>query len=168
MSARCPACGGVLAAWTRENIIAAAQRWASEHGEPPRTREWFTASPDWPGHSTALRVFGTWNAMLTAAGLPTRRSGGQQRWTRVLVEDAFLRWNFLRGELPTFAEWVSPPEGFPVASVVAKLYGSWNAGVVAAGYQPRLAHRTEEGYARQSGAASRVRGTDGTFAGATA
>jgi hypothetical protein len=96
---RCVGCGGpalygprcrdchrsARPAVTREEILAALQAWTAQHGAPPREPDWSNVSapwreqwPRWPGASTVICVFGSWNAAVEAAGLPTRRYA----WTR--------------------------------------------------------------------------------------
>lgn len=160
MSARCSHCGGVLAAWNRKSIIKAIQEWARAHdGVPPRAKDWFVSTPEHSAHTTPLRLFGSWNAAIKAAGFAANRSGGQPQWDRGQVTAAIFRWHFEHGELPRGDEWNSAQDGFPSRSVVIRLFGSWNAGIVAAGYEPRITSRALSssvlGYRARSGAVAR-------------
>jgi hypothetical protein len=73
--------------WTRERILRALQRDAKARGKAPSSTEWRRAlgvqqlafsrrGQRRPSLSTVLLVFGSWNAALTAAGLPTRTRYG--------------------------------------------------------------------------------------------
>lgn len=59
--------------WTPERIVAAIQRWASEHdGVAPIA--WLYERPEYgPAASTVLRVMGSWNEGLRAAGFDVHR-----------------------------------------------------------------------------------------------
>lgn len=79
--------------WGREAIIAAMRRWNELHGRPPVARDWnpgaaraggrddlaerFEREGCWPHLTTVRDTFGTWNAALQAAGLPTRGVGSR-------------------------------------------------------------------------------------------
>src|SRR5262249_13994180 len=61
--------------WTGEEVIVALQRWAGEHGRPPRDTESLAAGRDHPPSSTVKNTFGGWSAALEVAGLPAFRHG---------------------------------------------------------------------------------------------
>lgn len=74
--------------WTRERVIAAIQRWAAEHGRPPRANEWQRAHPDgwWPAATSVYRtstnpgaVFAYWADAIEAAGFPRPEVGKYER-----------------------------------------------------------------------------------------
>lgn len=72
----CPTCGRPYG-WTRESIVAAIQRWATEHdGAPPKYRDWKAANrPDgnrWPSQKVIASRFGTFSEALHAAGFETK------------------------------------------------------------------------------------------------
>lgn len=156
---RCPTCGGRRVTWSPARIIEAAQSWAETHGAPPSASQWYAAGPNHPNNATVFNVFGSWNAMIAAAGFEPRGVGGQRpvRWTREACESALFEWAFAHGRVPRARDWkVSGPD-HPAEQTIRKVYGSWNAFVVAAGYEPKVKYRTVEGYARQAGAAARDR-----------
>lgn len=67
--------------WTREQIIAAIQRWEKEHGSPPSATQWIRRGEYHPAlstiYSTSSSLFGSWSEALRAAGFePKRRSPG--------------------------------------------------------------------------------------------
>lgn len=51
--------------WTQESALLAVEDYFETHGAPPRSR-----IPGLPHVSTARRLFGSWNNLLLAAGLP--------------------------------------------------------------------------------------------------
>lgn len=76
--------------WDRELVIEKLQEWVAMYGDTPSASEWNPAlarrnqrpdmvgpflAGDWPHASTVQRIFGSWNAALVAAGLPTRVRG---------------------------------------------------------------------------------------------
>lgn len=58
--------------WTREAILCAVQEWADAHGGvPPSANDWFrerARGGPVPNISVVLRVLGTWNQAIIAAG----------------------------------------------------------------------------------------------------
>lgn len=59
--------------WTADRCILAARAWRDEHGKPPKSKEWQSGglSPrEWPRYHHVRRHWDTWDAFLTAAGLP--------------------------------------------------------------------------------------------------
>jgi hypothetical protein len=61
--------------WSEENVIAALQRWFEEYGRSPTALEWNRSGETHPSRNTAVNVFGSWSEALSAAELPTRKSG---------------------------------------------------------------------------------------------
>lgn len=73
---RCLACAAADRAWSRGEIVAAIVRWNDEHGVPPTARQWTMESASWrPVTNTVVRVFGSWNAGIAAAGFEPLRPG---------------------------------------------------------------------------------------------
>lgn len=79
--------------YTREQVIAALQD-AAVDGYAPSFHRWKTLRKR-PGVGVVLRVFGTWNEAVTAAGLHTRKGG---RAGRGVPNDA-LRQAFLESPM---------------------------------------------------------------------
>ena len=108
--------------WTRERVIAAAQRWHAEHERSPRAAEW----PDvgTPSATTVNRLFGRFDVMLRAAGLPLppRR---EPRWTRERIAAAIQAWTAQNGRLPTSSDFRSATRATPHRVTVAARYGAW-------------------------------------------
>jgi hypothetical protein len=155
----CPGCGGPALcgthcrdcaprnrpAATGEEIVAALRAWQAEHGAPRREPDWTSACriwrdawPRWPGTATVLRVFGSWNAALEAAGLPTHCYA----WGREEALERLAGWARVHGRPPTIADARVDP-GLPGPyDLPAALYGSWNAALRAAELTPQHeAHR---------------------------
>jgi hypothetical protein len=95
-----------------------------------------------PHRNTIVRHFGSWNAALEAAGLPTRRWGAERWWTREEAIVLLQRDAKRRGRPPTRREWDKARFTQPSANTVGNLFGSWNAALEAAGLPTR-----EAGYA---------------------
>lgn len=148
---RCPECGAART-WTRRKLIAAAVRWDTEHGNPPRVTDWTAATVAHPSKRTVYMVFGSWPDFLLAAGFEPHRA----RWTREGVLQALFAWRFEHGKLPSSHQWTKAGEEHPCRYTVRALFGSWNAAVVAAGYEPAKPYRSIEGYQRQAGARTRL------------
>jgi hypothetical protein len=68
--------------WNRELIAYAIELWHRNHLTAPSQDDWERAGSDHPCRLTVLRVFGTWNAAISAAGLAPRPRGRNRRWSR--------------------------------------------------------------------------------------
>ncbi len=109
--------------YTREEIIAAIQRWQQHYGEPPKVFDWdpswarrrgedwraerFEAG-DWPTVAIVRRQFGNMSKALFAAGIRPRRGPTRAR-SHTLSDDAILdairEWTELYSEPPAIADW---------------------------------------------------------------
>lgn len=166
MTDRCPTCGGRRVTWSPDRILDAAHEWAKVHGEPPKRRDWATGArgPNYPGTRTVSDVFGSWNAMIEAAGFAPRQRGGRDReWTRAAATQALFEWVFAHGRLPQKRDWRPSRPDRPSSDQMVLLFGSWNAFLASAGYEPLRKMRSLESYHRQAGAALRDRTKDGAF-----
>jgi transposase len=74
--------------WTAEAVIEAIQRWAAEHGRPPRSTDWIRAGEDGshPAFGSVYRTrahphspFSSWADAIEAAGFPRPAAGRYQR-----------------------------------------------------------------------------------------
>lgn len=70
---------------------------------------------------------------------PRCRSCANTIWPAERIVDKICEWQRLYGELPTARQWRVQPdaEDWPCTSVVQGRFGSWNAGIEAAGSTPR-------------------------------
>jgi hypothetical protein len=64
-----------VARWTQERIIAAFQREHAKTGRVPTMIGWKAATSKHPSSATVIYQFGSWNAGVEAAALPTRPPG---------------------------------------------------------------------------------------------
>lgn len=99
--------------------------------------------------------------MILAAGLRPRPKGNSAEWTRAEVLEAIFSFRFREGRLPTTRDWVLSAPDRPSASQVKRLFGSWNAAIVAAGYKPTVSYRDVHGYHAQTGNLKRIRDDSG-------
>jgi len=77
---------------------------------------------------------------------------GPPYWTRDRIVAAIQRWARRTGKPPTRVAWEQPLRGLlsaegpvepkhrPSAATVVKVFGSWSAGIAAAGFEPRPPH----------------------------
>ena len=65
--------------WTHDTIVYAIKLWHRKHQRPPVTREWEQAGENHPSRQTVIRIFGSWNAAMEAAGFVPRPRGRQRR-----------------------------------------------------------------------------------------
>jgi hypothetical protein len=102
--------------------------------------------------TTVRTVFGSWNSGVAAAGLRPRRpgeargipasasAGGAEsavRWPKRRVLARLRAWAQEHGRPPTLEEWRRAGESHPSAATVRRLFGTWNAALVAAGFEAR-------------------------------
>jgi hypothetical protein len=109
--------------YTREEIIAAIQRWQQHYGEPPKVFDWDPSwarrrgeewraerfeEGDWPTVAIVRRQFGNMSKALFAAGIRPRRGPTRAR-SHTLSDDAILdairEWTELYSEPPAIADW---------------------------------------------------------------
>ena len=130
--------------WSPPEVLDAARDWAHTHGRPPRLDEWRHVASDGshPSTTPVLNAFGTWNAMLQAAGLAVTH----RTWTRRQILDALRGWIATHGHAPTMNDWrrAEPPNLFPTTACVADHFGSWNAMLAAADVAPNRRYWTRE------------------------
>lgn len=73
-------------------------------------------------------------------------------WTRATIARAIQDWVALYGSPPRISDWNGPyrAEGYPHYGVVKYHFGSWSAGIMEAGFEPRprgaRAHRVPLDY----------------------
>lgn len=148
--------------WTRARIIEALQDEHARTGRAPTKQGWEKAAPEHPAAPTVYDKFGSWNAALEAAGLPTRRQGEWEsrpmtaRWDPDRVKHAIYEAAYKLRRVPTAADMKRLsrmfPDEFPYPSTVAYHMGSWNDGLIAVGYRP---HRLTKGRRRRMQRCSR-------------
>jgi hypothetical protein len=126
---------------SRALVVRALRRWARETGTPPRRHDWQQPGgkwereyPAWPSSGDVDAHFGSWPQALAAAGLrPHRRP-----WTRAAIIDALQAWAAAHGRAPHHGEWHAGGLEHPPAGTVKRVFGSWSAGLRAAGLEPAL------------------------------
>ena len=69
--------------WTPETVVYAIQLWHRQYSRLPRTSDWEQAGENNPSRQTVMRVFGSWNAAMEAAGFKPRPRGRQPRCLRL-------------------------------------------------------------------------------------
>lgn len=139
--------------WNRDAILAAVHAWIDTHGKVPTSKNWKNAAPGHPAQSTVTKVFGSWNGMIEAAGFEPNPSNWQRELTfsREQILHEILEFRFAHGRVPTYRDFTAhdPERRRPTARTIARLFGSWNGALVAAGYEPRYASRSLRGYRAQ-------------------
>ena len=139
---RCRHCGRSKPTWTPAAILSAMRDFNAKHGRAPYKRDWKRARVISPAASTVEEVFGTWSEALREAGLHAPlRSNTLHVWTRDEVIAAIFEWRYARGRLPRANEWSVQKTWRPSEKQVRMLFGSWNAALEAAGYEPTLRKR---------------------------
>lgn len=129
--------------WSAQELLDATTAWAQLEGRPPTTVDWRPATygqrnrwqrefPRWPPASAARIVFGSWTNMMLAAGYAPYNPP----WDRQQVIEALQRMARELGRTPTKEECDTSPDGYPSASTIKRRFGSFTAGVRAAGLAP--------------------------------
>jgi hypothetical protein len=143
----CHACATRLAnprRWTHEEVIAAVKKWIDLEGRAPTTTDWRPVRHDgasrweeefgeWPPASVGRIVFGGWGMMLEAAGVGANKPS----WEPEAILAALRAYAEEYGDPPAKQELERPPPGFPSARTVRRHFGSFTAGLRAAGLEPR-------------------------------
>jgi hypothetical protein len=189
--------------YSRENIVAKLVEWAERYGAPPTMRDWEPSRArragqnwraerfeegEWPSAKVVQTRFGTFNAALAAADLPTNPCPGPPKHRLTgpdQVVAAIVEWTRRYGQPPSQTDW-DPyrarrlgqdwrvvryrADDWPSLNTVIRHFGSLGAAVRAAGLEPRLpgSHGRDEGRRAPAnllgvvGAkAATVRGADG-------
>jgi hypothetical protein len=117
--------------WTEAATLRAARKDAARRGRPPRAHEWPRSTANHPSAAIAGRLFGSWNKMLSAAGLATLKRGEPtaeeltRRGTKMTMAlkraQAELGVGFARPAYQTLAR----DRGWPSASAISHHFGSW-------------------------------------------
>jgi hypothetical protein len=128
---RCPGCGLHLTTerqliWTPAAILDSARAWTIRYGNQPTAHQWRNGTPDHPPKTTVVYVFGSWGAMIAAAGYEPKGRGAVI-WTRERIIEAMLDWVAVHGRWPTVRDWNGATVDRPHWNTVIRLFGSWNA-----------------------------------------
>lgn len=146
---RCATRRGNPKRWSEQELLDAVAAWEQLEGRPPTTVDWRPSSngrpnrwqrefPRWPPASAPRIVFGDWTSMMLAAGHPPYNPP----WESQQVIEALQRMARQLGRAPTKEECDDSPDGYPSASTVKRRFGSFSAGIRAAGLDPIGPHGT--------------------------
>lgn len=112
--------------WTTARAGHTVQMWTRQHGRPPTYRDG-QRDPRLPTPSTADRLFGSWRAMLEAAGCPSPYAGRRlARWSKDegrRVIRAFVR---RTGRWPSRQDMITEPN-LPSPATCGRLFGTQSA-----------------------------------------
>jgi ribosomal protein S14 len=146
-----------------DRAVRCLQEWHALHGRVPTAPEWGAGGPGyrrvktlasdgqpWPWYQHVSEDFGSWEAAVRAAGFQPRRPGVRADleawrgslgyWSAHDIIRSILSWADMYGEPPANREWRRAGADHPSASTVFNRFGSWNAGIAAAGFRPREAN----------------------------
>jgi len=136
--------------WSKEEVIA-VRKWVRLEGRAPTSKDWrpirFGGAPrweaefgEWPPASIGRIVFGGWSKLLEAAQVGVNKPS----WTPEEILVALRAYAAEFGETPAKQELEWPPAGYPSSRTVRRHFGSFTAGLKAAGLQPREKRWSEE------------------------
>jgi hypothetical protein len=133
--------------WTEARIISVLKRFAKRTGRVPAQSDFAYTASTRPAWMTVVNAFGTWNKALVAAGLQPR-----ERWTKEEAIKALQEFFEVTGQIPSRDKWddatIRPLE-YPSSGPIIKLFGSWNAGMAAAGFKPRPKKKPLQRYCKR-------------------
>jgi hypothetical protein len=72
------------------------------------------------------------------------------RWTPETIVYAITLWNRKHSRAPLTSEWAKAGENHPSRQTVARVFGSWNAAIEAAGFRPRSRGRQPRAYPEEA------------------
>ena len=72
------------------------------------------------------------------------------RWTPETIVYAITLWNRKHSRTPLTSEWAKAGENHPSRQTVARVFGSWNAAIEAAGYAPRSRGRQPRSFSEEA------------------
>jgi hypothetical protein len=120
--------------WTKELIITAIQTFYLENNKVPIYKD-FTKNPRYPSHSMVTKYFETWNKGIEAAGLTVINKSPNKPYYDCSKEGLILaikRFYIENNKVPIIKDFNKNPS-YPTADAIKKCFGSWNAGIEAAG-----------------------------------
>lgn len=128
--------------WSDQELLDALREYAADHdGRPPTIAEANDPSRELPVAQTFINRFGGWNAVVEAAGFAPR----DRRRSKEDLLDALSAFAADHdGRPPTVTEANDPESELPVAQTFLNHFGSWNAAIAEAGFEPRDRRRTDE------------------------
>jgi hypothetical protein len=131
------AAGHTVEHWDRESITAAIRELGVRMGRRPVQSDLRPKRAGLPGYDQTAAVFGSFTAALRAAGFHT----STRKWSRQATAQALGDWAKANGRSPTYNDWKTSGGEHPTAGVVARLFGSWPAGLAAANLSPNRGRR---------------------------
>ncbi len=134
--------------WSKEEVVGAVRKWVRLEGRAPTTLDWRPVRfggaerweadfPAWPPASVGHLMFGGWNRLLEAAGVGVNHPS----WKPEEILAALRAYAEHFGKPPAKQELEWPPTGYPSSRTVRRHFGSFTAGLRAAGLEPRGAKR---------------------------
>ena len=123
----------IYADWEDAEILGALQAWTDAHGRVPRAKDWHRGTGRFPTSSTVARHFGSWNKGLLRAGLAPPIAETRHRWKDSEIIQVLQTWGRQHGRAPTWSDWQHSSWDRPSRTTVCNHFGSWQAGLAAAG-----------------------------------
>jgi Homing endonuclease associated repeat len=137
--------------WSKEEVVGAVRKWVRLEGRAPTTLDWRPARfggserweaefPAWPPASVGHLMFGGWSRLLEVAEVGVNHPS----WNSEEILAALRAYAKQFGRPPAKQELEWPPAGYPSSRTVRRHFGSFTAGLRAAGLEPRGAKRWSE------------------------
>ena len=122
------AAGYPVERWDRESILAVFRELGQELGRAPLQSDFQPKRPGRPSYDVIAARFGFFTEAQSIAGFQPR----VRSWSRDQVVRALKSWAATNRRPPTYNDWKRTAEDHPNSGVVAKLFGSWPEGLLAA------------------------------------
>jgi hypothetical protein len=120
--------------WNKDIIINHIQDFYNINKRSPVDKDFYKHSI-YPNPTTVKKYFGTWNNALEAASVPiTKHNRRNNFWTNDLIIKAIKDYHIQYNRIPECRDFKAPL--YPNRMSVFRLFGSWNAAIKAAGFQP--------------------------------
>lgn len=115
--------------WDKKRILEALKDYYSLYGKSPTSKSVKYSNGKYPTISAVTSHFGSWNSALIEANLPINNLHDFN--TKNSIIDVILDYVADTGEIPGKRD-------LSIATTAAKLFGSWNAAIEAAGFEPNI------------------------------
>jgi hypothetical protein len=115
--------------WTRQSVIAAVERFVERHGRAPSAGDFSDPRSELPSGHTVYKHFGSLAALRVKLGY----SSSERFWEPQEILEALRDFGQLHGHAPSVSEYARTP-GAPDPTTVERVFGSWRAGLQAAGF----------------------------------
>jgi len=121
--------------WSKESIITAIQSYYKVNNKIPVALDFRNTKGLYPGATTVVEHFGTWNNALVASGF-TKTSKNEANKNSIIT--AIQKFTKENNRTPTYRDFHSTNGKYPSTMKVVNIFGTWNAAIEASGFPANL------------------------------